>query len=126
MLPEYRQAARDWALRGQAPQYATTLRDVLIRYSGALKELEADARKESSNPIIWFSEGVKTVLSSPFRLLSSLGVLSGSVTAGIVGSNLLRVASGVIALVALTAGLVQTITGWDTSLALLTNWIRTH
>jgi hypothetical protein len=119
MLPDYRQAARDWALQGLAPQYAATLRDCLVRYSGNLKEVENDARKELNNPLIWLREGVRSVLASPINLLTSLGILPRSLGAGIVGSGLLRVLAGIVALITLAAALVQIITGWDATMTFL-------
>jgi hypothetical protein len=123
MLPEYRQAANDPILqRNQAPQYADAMRDVLVRYSGSLQELESDARRELKSPLAWFREGVRTVLSLPLVALRELGILSPSLSASILGSGLLKVGAGVVALVTLIAGLVQILTGWDAAVALINKW----
>jgi hypothetical protein len=119
MLPDYRRSANDWALHRHASECVSTIRDALVRYSGSLSELEEDARRSFRNPMVWFKEGVRFVVSSPFRLLRSLGILSAGVESNIVGSTLVRVASGIVALVTLVAGLVQIVTGWDASIALL-------
>jgi hypothetical protein len=125
MLPDYRQAANDWVLqRSQAPQYAAAIRDVLVRYSGALKELEADVRTDLRNPLIWFREGVRAVLTSPVRLMTSLGILTPSLGATVIGSGLLRVGAGIIALITLLAALVQIMTGWDATVAMLDRWLQ--
>ena len=123
MLPEYRQAANDFILqRNQAPQYADAIRDVLLRYSGGLQQLENDKRRDLRNPLVWFREGVRTLVSFPFVALRELGVLSPSFSASILGSGLLKVASGVVAVVTLIAGLVQILTGWDTIVGLIDKW----
>jgi hypothetical protein len=119
MLPEYRTAANDWALKSQANQYSSTIRDVLVRYSGALEEAELDALRAARNPLVWFREGVRAAVALPFRLLGSLGILSPAATSGIVGSSLVRVASGFVALVTLVAGCVQIITGWDATIVFI-------
>jgi hypothetical protein len=118
MLPEYRETSGDPILqRNQAPQYASAIRDVLIRYSGALSEREADVRKELRNPLIWFREGVKAILATPVVLLETFGILTPERSATLIGSGLLRIGAGVIALIGLAAALVQIITGWDATIA---------
>jgi hypothetical protein len=119
LLPEYRTSANDWALRSQASHYASAIRDCLLRYSGSLEELEADSRSELKNPFIWFREGVRTFLALPFRLLRSLGILSGETESEIRSSKLARIGAGVLALVTLAAGIVQIVTGWDGFLRVL-------
>jgi hypothetical protein len=52
------------------------MRDVLVRYSGTLDEWDQDSRKDLKNPIVWFREGVRTVIAIPFRFLKFLGILS--------------------------------------------------
>jgi hypothetical protein len=123
MLPEYRQSANDDVLRrNQAPQYADAMRDVLVRYSGGLQELESDARRDLKSPIVWFREGVRAILSLPLLALRELGIVSPSLSASILGNRLLKLGAGVVALVTLIAGLVQILTGWDATVALMTKW----
>jgi len=123
MLPEYRQAATQWRMESQAAQYASAIRDVLLRYSGTLGELEDNAWKDLRSPVVWFRESVRAILASPFQLLTSLGILSSSIGAGLIGSGILRVASGLVALIALFAGIVQIITGWDATVAFVMKWL---
>jgi hypothetical protein len=96
MLPEYRQAANHRATQSQAAQYSGAIRDVLLRYSGALVELENDTLQEFRNPIVWFRESVRAILASPFQLIMSLGIFSSAIGAGIIGSGILRFASGAV------------------------------
>jgi hypothetical protein len=119
MLPEYQRSANDWALRSQAVQYANGVRDVLLRYSGSLGEAEADLLKDLHNPLAWFRDGVRIVLASPFDLLRSFGVLSSSAAFAITGSDILRVAAGIVALITLGAAIVQILSGWEASSALV-------
>jgi hypothetical protein len=120
MLPEYRQAAGDFILqRNQAPQYASAIRDVLVRYSGVLSEAQEDVRGELRNPLVWFREGVRAILATPVKVLENFGILTPETSATVTASRLLRVASGVVALVGLIAALVQIVTGWDATLAFL-------
>lgn len=124
MLPEYRQAANQWALRSQAAMYASTVRDALVRYSGSLDDIERDARQASQNPIVWLREGTRTVLASPFRLLRSLGILSEATESGIVGSSLLKIGSGVVALLTIAAAVVQILTGWEATIDFVQRLLR--
>jgi hypothetical protein len=124
MLPQYRQAAHDEILqRNQALQYADAMRDVLVRYSGTLQELETDARRDLKSPVVWFRDGVRALLSLPLVALRELGILSPSLSASILGSGLLKVGAGVVALVTLVAGIVQILTGWDATVALIRRWL---
>lgn len=117
MLPEYRHYAGDWALRGQASQYASVIRDALLRYSGTLDEVASDVRVELRNPIIWFRNGVRAIVAAPFALLRSLGIISEARETDLTSSVVLKVGSGILALITLVAGLVQIATGWETSVA---------
>jgi hypothetical protein len=116
MLPEYRRSANDWALHGQALEYASAIRDALLRYSGSIDELEEDDRTEIKNPVAWFREGMRDLVALPFTILQSLGILSSATTSGIARSAIIRTGSGLLALVTLIAGLVQILAGWDTTI----------
>ncbi len=123
MLPEYRRAANDAILqRSQAPQFASMIRDVLVRYSGSLQEHEEEVRADSRNPLVWFREGVRAVLSVPLLTLRELGVLSPSRSASLLTSGVLKVGTGILALVTLIASLVQIVTGWDAVISVLNKW----
>ncbi len=125
MLPEYRGAANDPILqRSQARQYADTIRDVLVRYSGSLQEYEKDVRSDAKNPLVWFREGVRAVLSLPLIVLRELGVLSAGASASLLGSGVIRVGAGLVAFVTLIAALVQILTGWEAVLAIVNGWTR--
>jgi hypothetical protein len=98
------------------------MRDALLRYSGGLKEFESDLRRELKNPLIWFREAVRALLSAPLVALRELGVLSPALSSSILGSGLVKVGSGVIALITLIAALVQILTGWGSVVALVDKW----
>lgn len=123
MLPEYRQAANNDVLqRSQAPQFAAAIRDALVRYSGSLQEYQDDIRGDLKNPLVWFRNGIRAILSSPLLILREFGVLSPSVSASILRSSVLKIGAGVVALVTLLAGIVQIVTGWDAVQIIISRW----
>ena len=94
--------------------------DVLNKYAGRLQEWGEQLDREAANPVVWFREGVQTLLLLPAFVLRSLGLLpaSSSVTTGLLG----RIVSGIVSLVVLVAALVQIVSGWDSTLAKLRQW----
>lgn len=87
--------------------------DCLLRYIGYLEEFRLDTRRNLRNPIIWFREGVRELLSLPIFLLSWFGIISKRTVTSIKDSLIYKVISGLIALVTLVSGLVTIVVGYE-------------
>lgn len=114
MLPSLRHALSDNVLSGDvADQYAHTLRDVLLRHIGSTGERIDSLVNDILNPLKWFREGVKEVVSMPVYLLSMLGILGEPLVSNMLSSNLFRVLSGVVALISFLSAVITIGLGWE-------------
>ena len=103
-------------------QHVTMVDDALNRYSGRLDEWHEQLLKDQSNPLVWFREGVRALLLTPAFLLRSLGLWPESWAAPPGTSSIFRFLSGLFALVALVAALVEIVSGWGDAMAQLREW----
>lgn len=124
MIPELRQHfdRRDGFSRLEdqtIDSYGKSVDEAILRYIGA-SELKAKQNlREIRNPIVWLRVGVRSIISIPLLLLSSLGLL-GSRTLGMMqGSVIFRLLTGVISLAGLAASVVTVLVGWDQTVKLV-------
>ena len=94
--------------------------DCLLRYLGHLEECRRDSGKNLKNPIIWFREGFKEVISIPIFILSWFGIFSRRTVDTITDSLIFKIIAGLIALVTLASGLVTIFVGYDQTVEFLT------
>lgn len=90
--------------------------DCLLRYIGYLEEYQKDTLRNLKNPIIWFREGFREILSIPIFILSWFGIISNRTLNSIKDSLIYKVVSGLFALVTLISGIVTIIVGYDQTL----------
>ena len=90
--------------------------DCLLRYIGYLEENSKDTLKNLRNPIIWFREGFREILSIPIFILSWFGIISNRTVNSINDSLIYKVIAGLIALVTLVSGLVTIVVGYEQTL----------
>lgn len=93
--------------------------DCLLRYIGYLKEYNKDTFKNLRNPIVWFREGFREILSVPIFILSWFGIISNRTVNSIKDSLIYKVFSGLIALVTLASGVVTIVVGYDQTLEII-------
>jgi hypothetical protein len=90
--------------------------DCLLRYIGYLDEYCLETQMNLKNPIIWFREGFREVLSIPIFILNWFGIISNKTVNSIKDSLIYKVLSGLIALVTIISGLVTIVVGYDQTL----------
>lgn len=97
--------------------------DCLLRYLGHLEEYSKDTQKNLKNPIVWFREGFREILSIPFFILNWFGMISHRTVNSIKDSLIYKVISGLIALVALVSGIVTIIVGYTQTIEFVNRFI---
>ena len=97
--------------------------DCLLRYIGYLEEYSQDTQKNLRNPIVWFREGFREVLSIPIFILNWFGIISNRTVNSIKDSLIYKVIAGLIALVTLVSGLVTIVVGYDQTLEFINRLI---
>lgn len=98
--------------------------DCLLRYIGYLKEYSKDTVKNLRNPIVWFREGFREILSVPIFILSWFGIISNRTVNSIKDSLIYKVISGLIALVTLISGVVTIVVGYDQTLEFVKRFLE--
>jgi hypothetical protein len=115
-IPKYRE--------GQVESFDVgAVDDCLLRYIGHLEEYSKDTQKNLRNPIVWFREGFREIMSIPIFILSWFGIISNRTVNSIKNSLLYKVISGLIALVTLVSGVVTIILGYDQTIEFLNRLI---
>jgi hypothetical protein len=113
MLPELKRSIENDILAEQADQYATTIRDTLVRYLGALDDQRTTYLSQIRNPIIWLKEGVQILFTLPFSLLTWTGLIGNRVLSVITNSVLFRVVSAIGSTIGLLSAIIGIVLGWD-------------
>ncbi len=86
---------------------AAAVDDCLLRYIGSLEELIKKREQFAKNPIEWFKKGVSIVLSFPFELLSSFGVLGSDVANKLVENRFFKFFSNLASFVSFVYGIYK-------------------
>lgn len=87
--------------------------DCLLRFIGYLTEYSKGTLKNLKNPIVWFREGFREILSLPIFILHWFGIISNRTVNSIKDSLIYKVITGLTALVTLVSGIVTIIVGYD-------------
>ncbi|HRQ70268.1 MAG TPA: hypothetical protein PLW78_08205 [bacterium] len=90
-----------------------TVEDSLLRYAGDLEENKRENSRKLKNPIIWFREGFREILSIPLLILNWFGVFTENRVDKITESLLYKTIAGVFAFVTFASGLVTIIVGYE-------------
>lgn len=98
--------------------------DSLLRYIGYLEDCRQDTQKNLRNPIVWFREGFREVLSIPIFILNWFGIISNRKVNSIKDSLIYKVISGLIALVTLLSGLVTIVVGYDQTIKFINELLK--
>jgi hypothetical protein len=128
LLPElYGELNRGGLTGGYEPaiaQYQQTLQEVLIRHLGILDDLSQEIRSELGNPLLWFREGIRSLVFLPVSVLGWLGIASPALVLRVTSSMLARSTAGVLALIGLVSAAVTIVVGWEQFLAKIQALLR--
>ncbi len=109
-LPEVRKALSDNFLRPVASQYIDFIQEAIIRYGGELDDALELAQGSVNNPFRALRQGVQALILAPGYLMHWLG-LSRSPSMSSRGV-VLRISSGLLALIGLASAVVSIVVGW--------------
>jgi hypothetical protein len=116
-IPKFRQGLVDSSEVGMVD-------DCLLRYLGKLEEYSNGAQKNLNNPIVWFREGFREVLSIPIFILNWLGIISNRRVNAIKDSLVYKAISGFIALLAFLSSIITIIVGYDQAISFISKLIK--
>lgn len=93
--------------------------DCLLRYIGDLNGISSETDKNMKNPIIWFREGIREIISVPIFFLNWFGIISNSTVNSIKNSLIFKVIAGLFSLITFFSALVTIIVGYDQIIELI-------
>lgn len=97
--------------------------DCLLRYIGHLEEYSKETLRNLKNPVIWFREGFKEIISIPIFILNWFGIFSSRTVNSIMDSIIYKILTGIIALVTFVSGLVTIILGYDQTIEFINGFL---
>lgn len=124
LIPNHLLSLRDAFLNDngyQIQSYHDQLVQTLLGYMGYLNQVDEGIYKNLRNPLIWFREGVKSLLFMPFFVLHSLGLIPDAVSQSRLGNRILTLISSLVALIGLLSAIMQVTLTWEPFVA----WVKT-
>jgi hypothetical protein len=114
LLPELHREFNDRIFPddGLTNNLSLMLQETLLRHIGSLKELNKEVDGQLKNPLIWLREGVKYILLIPLTILQWFGVISGNFILKVSNNALVRLISGLIALLGFISSIITIVIGW--------------
>lgn len=94
--------------------------NILTIHKGRLNEAHQQLWKHRFNPLFFFSEGVKAILSTPLVILKSFGLLNETSYEKLVTSKVFGCFSAIAALIGFVSSIIGIILGWSEFLA----WVK--
>ena len=95
--------------------------NILTIHKGRLSELHTQLWKHRFNPLFYFSEGVKSILSIPLIILKSFGLLNEASYEKAVTSKVFSFFSAMAALIGFLSSIMGILLGWAEFLTWLKN-----
>ena len=121
-LPEIRRYAHEldnYIVRERLLQNIELIDDLLLRHVSCLNGEIERIKGSMLNPFSCFAWAIRCVLSFPFFLLSSFGLLSSVSTTRVYSSLIMRLLGGICSFVMFLSGLITVVIGWDSFSAFL-------
>lgn len=103
----------DSLLDSLSRQMGQTLQESIIRYLGVLEESREVLITQRKNPVVWFREGIKFILSIPFKSLVWFDILNSSIVIKITSNILFKSFSGLIALITFLSTVITIVLGYE-------------
>ncbi len=123
-IPEIKKELEDsYRISNKSGQnYIDLVTQSLIRYGGSSSELIKEYNSNLKNPIKWFLEGIKFVISLPIEFLLQIGLISERSARKIQASYLLKLISGIVTLISFFAAIIGILVGWKEFLNIIKNF----
>lgn len=93
--------------------YADLVTQSLIRFGGSSSEAIKEYNSDLKNPIKWFLEGVKFIVSSPVEILLQIGLINEYSASKVRGSYIVKFVSAIVTLVGFLSAILGIIVGWE-------------
>jgi hypothetical protein len=91
----------------------TSVDDILLRCIGYYQNEPDELLTELKNPLKWFQNGLRYILSFPIELLYSFGMVTSNFAYNTKNNIIYKFITGFLALIGILSGIIGLITGWD-------------
>lgn len=118
LLPQLKNAVLGRNIK--AKDHFDSIRQVLVRYIGILLTQKEDLLGKKHNPILWYVEGIKSLLIIPFLILNWVGLISSKGFSNIQRSCLFNLISTIVDIISLIASIITIYVEWDN----IIHWIK--
>ena len=99
--------------------YIDLVSQSLIRFGGSSSEAIKEYNSDLKNPIKWFLEGVKFIISLPVEILLQIGLINEHSASKVRGSYIIKIISAILALVGFVSAILGIIVGWENFLEII-------
>lgn len=121
LLMEYRQFGDLGFGRNMLQDEATLIDDTLLTYMGGLESEYDQGVSEVKNPLIWFREGVRTIVVMPISIMYWSGLIQYRTYSILANNFLVKLIAFLVALVGLIGSIVTIVTGYEPFLKIINN-----
>jgi hypothetical protein len=98
--------------------------DCLIRYVGNMEDIIDQVEKKMRNPIIWFKEGFKEILTLPIYILNGFGLIPDNIVSKIKSNLIYNIIIGIGGLAAFSSAIVTIIQGKQQTIEFIQSLLR--
>jgi hypothetical protein len=113
LLTEYRQFGDSCFGKNMMRDEATMIDDLLLTYIGELESEYDYGLSEVKNPLIWFREGVRTIVVMPISFLYWSGLIHYRTYSILANNFLVKLITFFIAFIGLIGSIVTIVTGYE-------------
>lgn len=92
---------------------AIIIYEIILGHVGKLDDVLEELRSQIKNPVIWFREGIRTILAFPALLLVWLGLIGARFAQRVTNNLLFKILAGIVAAIGLFASVMTIILGWS-------------
>lgn len=104
---------RSWLDDSLGIKYTEMIQNTILRHNGVLMNELEQLETQLRNPLVWFRNGVRFILSLPFYLLREFGLLGSGTSAHILASRSFNFLASIVALIGFISAIVGLVIGWD-------------
>lgn len=84
-----------------------------IRFNGILNGFLEDYKKKLFNPFSCLAVGIRVIISLPFKILNSIGLISNDSVEKISNGFIIKILGGILSLITIFSAIISIIVGWE-------------
>jgi len=98
---------------------AQACENAFLRYHSKLMEQLEDHKRMLLNPFACLSMGIRIIISLPFNILNSIGLISNDSVEKISNGFIMKIIGGLLSLFTILSGTITIVVGWETFIEII-------